>query len=97
MQGTVGAALQVRVKEAALARATRGERPDIQAGGVRGQVPEDWGGAGGVRELGEPSVHVLVVLVSVNLNKDGWRECLVLEKVSWTAEIDKKVLILAII
>ena len=69
----------------------------VEAGGVGGQVSEDEGGARGVREQGEPPVHVLVVMVSLNVDEDSWRECLVFERISWTAEIDKKVLIRYII
>ena len=91
MQGAVCTTPQVWVKQSALARAALGKGPDVEAGGVGGQVSEDEGGARGVREQGEPPVHILVVLVvmvSVNVDEDSWRECLVFERISWTAEID---------
>lgn len=88
VQGAVCTTPQVWVKQSSLARAALGECPDIEAGGVGGQVSEDEGGARGVREQGEPPVHVLVVMVSLNVDEDSWRECLVFERISWTAEID---------
>lgn len=86
VQGAVCTTAQVWVKHSSLTRTALGECPDIEAWGVRGQVSEDEGGARGVREQGEPPVHVLVVLV--NVDEDSWRECLVFKRISWTAEID---------
>ena len=60
VQGAVCAALQP-----ALTRATVSEGPDIQGRGVRGQVSEHVDGARGVRHLGEPPLHVLLVLVAL--------------------------------